>query len=162
VKIEVKHSEGLKRELSIEVPSDRVQTAMDQKFEEVKRSVTLKGFRKGKAPMNMIRSAYADEVRADVVDELIKATLPEAVKQETLNVASRPTLTNLNFNDDGGFTYTATLEVFPEIPSVTFDKLEIPTYEISVPDSEVDEVMTYFRKRHADIRPVQREAREGI
>ena len=161
MKIEVKQTEGLKRELSIEVPSDRVRTAMEKKFDEVKRSVTLKGFRKGKAPMNMIRSAYADEVKADVVDDLIKETLPEAVREQTLNVASRPTLTNLNFNDDGGFTYTATLEVFPEIPTVIFDKLEIPTYEIAIPDSEVDEVMAYFRKRHADIRPVEREAREG-
>ncbi len=161
MKIEVKQGEGLKRELSIEVPPDRVKSEMDKKFDEVKRSVTLKGFRKGKAPMTMIKTVYADEVKADVVDELIKATFPEAVRQHTLNVASRPTLTNLNFNDDGGFTYTATVEVFPEIPTVTFEKLEVPTHEITLKDEEVDEVMAYFRKRHADVRPVEREARDG-
>jgi len=161
VKIEVKQGEGLKRELSIEVPPDRVQTEMDKKFDEVKRSVTLKGFRKGKAPMTMIKTVYADEVKADVVDELIKATFPEAVRQHTLNVASRPTLTNLNFNDDGGFTYTATVEVFPEVPTVKFDKLEVPTHEITIKDEEVDDVMAYFRKRHADVRLVDREARQG-
>lgn len=161
MKIEVKQGEGLKRELSIEVPPDRVQTEMDKKFDEVKRSVTLKGFRKGKAPMTMIKTVYADEVKADVVDELIKATFPEAVRQHTLNVASRPTLTNLNFNDDGGFTYTATVEVFPEVPTVKFDKLEVPTHEITIKDEEVDDVMAYFRKRHADVRLVDREARQG-
>jgi trigger factor len=161
LKIEVKHGEGLKRELSVEVPPDRVQSEMDKKFDEVKRSVTLKGFRKGKAPMNMIKTVYADEVKADVVDELIKETLPEAVRQHTLNVASRPTLTNLNFNDDGGFTYTATVEVFPDISTVRFDKLEIPTREITVRDEEVDDVVAYFRKRHADVRLVDREARDG-
>jgi trigger factor len=51
--------------------------------------------------------------------------------------------------------------VFPDIPAVAFDKVEIPTYEIAIQDSEVDEVMAYFRKRHADIRPVERESREG-
>jgi len=161
VKIEVKQGDGLKRELSVEVPPDRVQSEMEKKFDEVKRSVTLKGFRKGKAPMTMIKTVYADEVKADVVDDLIKATLPEAVRQHTLNVASRPTLTNLNFNDDGGFTYTATVEVFPEIPTVTFEKLEIPTHEVTIKDEELDDVVAYFRKRHADVRPVDREAREG-
>jgi len=161
VKIEVKQGEGLKRELSIEVPPDRVQSEMDKKFDEVKRSVTLKGFRKGKAPMTMIKTVYADEVKADVVDELIKSTFPEAVRQHTLNVASRPTLTNLNFNDDGGFTYTATVEVFPEIPTVKFENLEVPTHEIAIKDEEIDEVVAYFRKRHADVRPVERVARDG-
>ena len=161
VKVEVKQGEGLKRELAIEIPADRVQTEMDKKFGEVKQTVTLKGFRKGKAPMAMIKSLYAGEVKADVVDELIKITYPEAVKQETLNVASRPTLTDFSFTDDGGFVYKATVEVMPEVPTLVFDKLEIPEYEINIEDKDVDGAVEYLRKRFADIRPVEREARDG-
>lgn len=161
MKVEVKQGEGLKREISIELPPDRVQTAINQKFEEVQQTVTLKGFRKGKAPMNMVKSMFADEVKADVVDELIKASYPEALKEKTLNVASRPTLTNLNFTDDGGLVFTATVEVFPEVDKVVFDKLEVASPEIEVKDEEVNDVIEYLRKRLATVRVVEREAREG-
>lgn len=161
VKVEVKQGDGLKRELAVEIPAERVQTELDKKFDEVKRTVTLKGFRKGKAPIAMIKTLYEGEVKADVVDELIKVTFPEAVKQHTLNVASRPTLTDFNFTDDGGLVYKATVEVFPEIPTITFDKLEIPEYDITIEDKDVDASVEYFRKRLAENRPVTREAREG-
>jgi trigger factor len=161
VKVEVKQGEGLKREISIELPAERVQTAIEQKFAEVQQSVTLKGFRKGHAPMNMVKSMYADEVKADVIDDLIKVSYPEALKEKTLNVASRPTLTNLNFTDDGGLVFTATVEVFPEVEKVLYDGFEVPNPEVEVKDEEVNDVIEYLRKRLATVRVVEREARDG-
>lgn len=160
MKVEVKQGEGLVRELSVEVPADRVSTEMEKKFEEVRQTVTLKGFRKGKAPMHMIKSIYANEVRADVVDELIKVTLPEAVKENELRVATRPTLTDFNFSDDGGFTYTAQVEIFPEIGAISYDDLKVTGSTGEVTDKEVNDVVEYLRKRFADTRPVEREARD--
>jgi trigger factor len=161
VKVEIKEVEGLKREISIQLPPERVQTAIEQKFEEVQQTVTLKGFRKGKAPMAMVKSMFADEVKADVVDELIKAVYPEAIKEKTLNVASRPTLTNLNFTDDGGLAFTAIVEVFPVVEHVKFDELEVAAPEVEIKDEEVNEVIEYLRKRMATVRQVEREARLG-
>ena len=145
MKVEIKDGEGLKREISIELPAERVQTAIEEKFDEVQQTVTLKGFRKGHAPMAKVKSMFADEVKADVVDELIKVTYPEAIKEKALNVASRPTLTNLNFTDDGGLVFTATVEVFPEVSTVAFDKLEVAAPEVEVKDEEVNEVIEYLR-----------------
>jgi trigger factor len=161
VKVEVKQGEGLKREISIVLPADQVQSAIEEKFAEVQQSVTLKGFRKGHAPMNIVKSMYADEVKADVVDELIKTSYPEALKEKLLNVASRPTLTDLNFTDDGGLAFTAIVEVFPDIEKVAYDGLEVPNPEIEVKDEEVNDVVEYLRKRMATVRAVEREARTG-
>lgn len=161
MKVEIKEGEGLKREISIELPAERVQTAIEAKFEEVQQTVTLKGFRKGHVPMARVKSMFADEVKADVVDELIKVTYPEAIKEKALNVASRPTLTNLNFTDDGGLVFTATVEVFPVVEKVVFDKLEVASPAIEVKDEEVNEVIEYLQKRMASVRQVEREARDG-
>ena len=157
----MKQGEGLKRELMIEVPADRVKSETDKMFAEVKRSVVLKGFRKGKAPMNLVRSLYAEQVKADVVDELIKDTLPEAVKEKDLHVASRPTLTDLKFGDDGSLVYSATVEVMPEVTTVKYDDLTVSSAPLEVADHEVNEVVEYVRKKYSDLRIVEREAREG-
>ena len=125
MKVEVKTGEGLVRELSVVVPAERVQTEMDKKFVEVQQKAEIKGFRKGKVPMNMIKNMFTNEVKADVVDDLIKETLPEAVKEHDLKVATRPTLTEFDFNEDGGFHYTAQVEVFPEVGTIAYAGIKI-------------------------------------
>ena len=158
MKVEVKTGEGLVREVSVAIPADRVQTEMEKKFVEVQQTTTLKGFRKGKAPMNMIKSMFENEVRADVVDELIKVTLPEAVKSNELRVATRPNLTDFKFSDDGGFNYTAQVEVFPEVGTITYPGLKVTADSSEIADKDVNEMVEYMRKRMATVRPVEREA----
>lgn len=158
MKVEVKTGEGLVRELSVVVPAERVQTEMEKKFVEVQQKAEIKGFRKGKVPMPMIKNMFANEVRADVVDDLIKETLPEAVKEHALKVATRPTLTDFNFNDDGGFNYTAQVEVFPEVGTIGYAGIKVTKEDGEVSDKDVNEMVDYMRKRMATVRPVEREA----
>jgi trigger factor len=161
LKIDVKQGDGLVRELSVEVPAERVVSETEKKFVEVQQNATIKGFRRGKAPMNMIKSLYAAEVRADVADEIIKDTLKAALTEKELKIASTPTLTDIKFTDDGGLAYTASVEVFPELSQVVFDNLKVFGTAITVEDSEVNDVVDYLRKRHSELRQVEREAREG-
>ncbi len=161
VKVELKELEDLGRELTVEVEPDLVNEKLDARYQEVRKGVTIKGFRKGKAPMHMIKSMYESEVRADVADDVIKATLPQAVQEKELRVAATPAITALDYRDNGGITYTAKLEVFPEIETVTTDGLKVTTREIEVADEEVEEAIESIRKTAADRREVNREVRAG-
>jgi len=158
VKAEIKQVEQLVRELHIEVPADMVSAKMEEKLQDVRRTAALKGFRKGKVPMNMIRSIYGDQIKLDVAEEIIKSTYPQIVRENTLRVASYPQVTGLNYEDDGRFTYTATVEVFPEIEKVEYSNLSLVGEEIEVKDEEVDEVVEILRKRHSEVREVDRPA----
>lgn len=158
MKVEVKTGEGLRRQLFVTVPSDLVASETEKKLLDVQRSTEIKGFRKGKVPMNMIRSMFTEQVKADVIDSLIKDTFPNAIQQSELRIASRPNLSDLKFADDGGFTYTADIEVFPEIARVDFDNLELTSRDLTVADKEVDEVVTYMRRRMSELRTVARPA----
>ena len=90
MKVDVKESEGLKRQLVIELPVESVKTEMDSQFREKRKNATLKGFRKGKAPMDMIQSLFKDEVTIAAADNLIKMTYPEAIRETKLKVATPP------------------------------------------------------------------------
>jgi trigger factor len=161
VKIEVKTKEGLARELSVKIPAETVQSEMDKKLTELRKTVTLKGFRKGKAPMDMIRAHYSDKVRGDVVDELFRQSLMTAVEENKLKIAGRPTVTDLDLGDDGSMAYTADLEVFPELDKVGFEGIELPKIEIEVEDKEVDEIIGAYRKQFSETKVVDRAAAEG-
>ncbi len=161
VKVEVKEVEELVRELAIEVEPAQVTEKMESKFAEVRRSVTLKGFRKGHAPMDVIKRMYADEVKSDVLEEIMKATYPQAVREKELHVAAAPEITAFNLTDDGGLAYTARVEVMPKIETVSYDNLEITTVDIDVKDEEVEQASKQVQKSFAEQRVVTREIREN-
>lgn len=160
MKIEVTQGEGLIKQLNVEVPAETVNTEMDKLFAEARKEADLKGFRKGKAPMNMIRSIYGDKVKADVADQLLQSSLQDAVRKNELKIASKPTITAIDFSDEGAFSYTAEIEVLPEIEKVAFDHLELKTEKVEVSDAEIDEVLDHYRRQQSHLRPVEREASE--
>ncbi len=156
MKVAVTEGAGLVRQVSVEIPSETVKSELDKKFAEVRKNVDVKGFRKGKVPMDRIMTMYGDAVKADVVEEIIRTTYPQAVKQEDLRVAAHPTVTEADFTDDGGFAYTAEVEVFPVIETVNTEGLEANVPDVTIGDKEVDEFVGVMLKRSADERPVDR------
>ena len=160
LKIDLKEKEGLVREVTIEIPAETVKSEIEKQLAEVRRKVTLKGFRKGKAPMDRIKSIYGNEVKATAADELIKNTYPEAVKEKVMKVAAPPMVTDLKFNDDGSMLYVARVEIMPEIDGVDYGGLELVKTEFEVEDREVEEVVQYYRMRFSDVQKVEREAQD--
>lgn len=156
MKVELTEKEELKRELNIEVPAEQVESEINRKLNDFRKKSTIKGFRKGKAPMTMIKSLYGDEARAEVADELIKSTLNDAVKEKELKIAGPPTLTKLDFNDAGDLVYSAEVEVFPELGTIVFDGLEKKESTIEVTDEELEEIMGFYRQRYSELREVNR------
>ena len=125
MKVEVENGAGLTRKLSVEIPAQTFNSEMEKKLTELRRTVTLKGFRKGNAPIDMIRSQFGDQVKADVVDELFRQSLSNAIDTHKMKIAGRPTVTDLDLAEDGTMTYKAEVEVFPEIEKVAYDGLTL-------------------------------------
>ncbi|MFQ6007530.1 MAG: trigger factor [Candidatus Zixiibacteriota bacterium] len=161
MKVEVKEVEQLVLELSVEIPADVVNGEMEKAFADLRRTATVKGFRKGKAPMSIIKSIYSDEIMSDVADELIRSSYPKAVEEKKLDVASRPQVTAFHYDDDGSFRYTAKVEVLPKIGTIDLTNLQITSANIEVKDKDVDVVAESIRAMYADFRPVEREVQEN-
>ena len=161
MKIEIKELDQLQREVSIEIPAETVNEKMEKKFIEVRKKADLKGFRPGKAPMNVIKQTYSNEVKADVLDDLLKESYPKAIKEKNLNVASYPTVTFMDLNDTGDFKYTAKVEVFPKLEKVELDGLEIEKLEVEVKDEEVKEYLEMLQKQHSSLNKVERPIKEN-
>jgi trigger factor len=161
VTVNVENGDGLTRKVSVQVPAETFQTEMEKKLDELRQGITLKGFRKGKAPLDMVRSQYGDKVKADVVDELFRSSLSSAIDDHQLKLAGRPTVTALDLADDGTLSYQAELEVFPEIARVEYDGLALQTEELTVADNDVDEIVQHYRKQFSQLRPLDRSAQDG-
>jgi len=158
LKSEIKSSDGLVREIEVEIPAEMVDEAFSEQYKKYQKEAKIKGFRPGKVPQNVIKSKFYDLIKGDVLEDLIKKSYPQAVREHELKVASPPDFPNLDIQEGSPFKYIAKVEVMPVIETVDFDKVILPREEIEVRDPEVDSVVDYLRKKNAEIRPVERPA----
>ena len=156
----IKSSDGLKREIEVEVPADIVDAAFAERYHKYRKEANIKGFRPGKAPLAIIKSKFQEAIRDEVIQELVNDSYPQAVKEHDLDVASAPRFPEIDLKEGAPFKYVAEVEIMPVIEKVEYDGLELPKEEIEVKDEEVQTVVDYLRKKHSELRVVDRPAKE--
>ena len=140
---------GLERRLEIAVPAHQITGEIEHRLKELSRTARLKGFRPGKAPLTVIRQQYGDQVRAEVVDSVVRKSFADAVRQENLNPAADPVIEPLTIEPNSDLKYTAVFEVLPEIklkvgPSITIER---PTAVVT--DADLEAMIQSMRKQLA-------------
>src|ERR1700683_3558463 len=90
MKSQVEKLDGLKHRLNVEVPPETVTAALDKMYKDVQRVAKFKGFRPGKAPMNLVRSTYKDKVENDVATQIIQEHYEKAIDEHSLQPVNYP------------------------------------------------------------------------
>ena len=91
MRVSIETTSGLERRLTVGVPSDRVDGAVEKKLRDAARNVRLPGFRPGKVPMKVMQQRFGAGVRQEVIGEVISQSFQEAVISENLRPAGQPT-----------------------------------------------------------------------
>ena len=118
---------GLERSLQVRVPAKRIEREVEVVLRSVSRSANLKGYRPGKVPEKVIRQRFGEQVRCEVMQDIIRSTYGEALSRQQLRPAGEP---QIDAAPDAGasgadFAYTASFEVFPEFTVVGLDTVAI-------------------------------------
>jgi trigger factor len=160
-KAEITSSAGLRHTLRIEAPSENVRIAFEEEFRKIQKRVTLKGFRKGKAPLSHIRSQFGTEVQGEVIEKLVNSCYQSAIQTLELHPATMPNVTDVTLKEGEPFVCMAEVEVFPEIKSVDLAGLTAVETSPEVSDEEIEDVIDSLRKRHAEMKDVERSAKQS-
>ena len=161
MQVSVEATGGLERRMTVNVDEERIASAVDDRLKNMTRTVKLKGFRKGKVPFKVVKQHYGQQVRDEVVGEVLQSTFYEAVSQEKLQPAGSPSFDDLKNEPGQGLAYTATFEVYPELElkPLAEQTVEKPVTEIS--DADIDKMIETIRKQNITWQSVEREAKEG-
>ena len=106
---------GLTRRLEVAVPANEVAKEVQQRLKQLSRTARLKGFRPGKAPLAVITKQFGEQVRAEVLNDLMRTSFAEAVSQEKLRPAGGPRIEPITLGPETDLKYAAHFEVLPEI-----------------------------------------------
>jgi trigger factor len=162
MQVSVENTGNLERKLTVQVPEAEILGKIESKLRELCKKVKLKGFRPGRVPMSVVKQRYGKQVRQDVVNETVQASLQQAIQDENLRPASMPRLDTPPENlDSGDLEFSAVIEVYPEMGDIDLSKIEISNPDVEVGDGDVEEMLQTLRIQRRVWNPVERTAQAG-
>lgn len=130
-----------KRRINITVPATDVQKQWNKVVQDLQGSAAIRGFRKGKAPLSLVKTVYAKEILNKVVDTLVNESYKTVVKEEKLQVVGQPKLENEGpLNENVDFAFSAVVEVFKPIEIHDYKGLTVTLPAQLSPTAEQEEV----------------------
>ena len=150
MQVSVETTQGLERRLTITVPAATVSKEIENRLRGLAKTQRIDGFRPGKVPAKVIKKRFGAAVAEEVAGEIMQRNFYEAIVAEKLNLAGAPTLEPAQVKDGEDFSFTATLEVYPEFEVAGVEAIEIEKSVSSVTDADVDGMIETLRKQHAE------------
>jgi trigger factor len=161
-------AEGLKRELSVVLPATELSARVDQRIEEMKDRVQLKGFRKGKVPPNHLRKVYGRSLMAEVLQEAVEETTRQALTDRNERPAMQP---KVDLPEDeakienviagkADLEFTMAYEILPNFELVDLSTVEVERLTADVEDKAVDDALAQIAERNTKFEPTEDRAAE--
>ncbi|MFL5812508.1 MAG: trigger factor [Bdellovibrionia bacterium] len=163
--VQVEKPSSILRKLTIKVPATVVDNRFQKGLVEVQRTAKLKGFRPGQAPISMIKQFYGEDVRHRLFHSLADEAFREAVVKEKITAVGRPQIEapehqhgkeehDHGVSEGKDFTFTATVEVLPEIEVKNYTGVALTKEKTEVTDEQVEGVIKNILDSQAELVPV--------
>ncbi|MFK3649123.1 trigger factor [Lysobacter enzymogenes] len=151
---------SLERRLTFSLPAENLETQVGGRLREIARGANIKGFRPGKVPAKIIEQRFGAQVRAEILDGMLRESFGDAIRKEQLQIAGNPAIEPAG-EADGTLSYVATFEVVPDFGDIDVSKLEVVRHTAEVSDADIDAMIENLRLQRRTLNPVERGAQEG-
>src|SRR6202050_1759958 len=152
---------ALSRRLEVAVPAAEVANEVQQRLKRLSRTARLKGFRPGKAPLAVVTKQFGEQVRAEVVNDLMRTSFAQAVNEKKLRPAGGPRIEPIALGPESDLKYAAHFEVLPEVRVNPPEALAIERPAATVTEADIDAMIENMRAQRPVFTAVDRPARNG-
>ncbi len=154
IQITTKKSAGVERLLTVTVPAAEVKAVENKTAKRYATSVRLPGFRPGKAPADLVRKRYKEQIRQEVIERVVQEAFQQVLDKENLKVAAQPHVHDLKFNEGQEMTFDLHVEVRPEITLERVSGFALSRQPAEVTDQAVADQIEQLRDQRAAWSPV--------
>ena len=139
MKVEVKSKKGLRTILSVIVDKKNIQAKMEERLKELQKEVSLKGFRPGKVPPEVIKSQFGKSIYGEVVDKILRETTSKAIDEKKLKVAGQPKIDLKQFGEGKDLNYELQIDCLPSVTLKNFEKFKATSFKVKIEDKIIEE-----------------------
>lgn len=158
MKVQIERLDTTRVRLDIEIPSEDVNAALAETCESLRTQVSIPGFRKGRVPVAILKSRFPEYVNSEAVRYLVAPAYEDAIYNERLNPLTQPTFTpplnELQVKENEPFTFSATVDIRPNISLPNYDELVTDKNPVNVPREDVDAYITRLQAQSATYEPL--------
>ncbi len=161
MKAEVERLGECKVALKIEVPADKVTEELNNLYQDLQKKAKLPGFRRGKVPLDVLKTYFAGSIKADALDRLIPDTYQKALKENNFVPCSQPKIEGIECEENRPLSFKATVEIKPEVRLKRYKGIRTKRVVKIVTEEDVGHALKRLQHRHAEFiaaenRPVKK------
>ena len=146
-------AEGLKREYKISIPATDIDGKVTHKLTEVGRDLQIPGFRRGKAPLPVLKMRFGKSVLGEVLEEALQDSVAKTLEDKDLKPAMQPKVEIDNFEEGGDLEYTMSLEVLPDFTVMDLKSIELERFKVPVTQETIDQALVSFAENRKESEP---------
>ena len=161
MKFSFKSKAEINQSLNIVVPNKDIEEQVSTKLKAAQKDSKLKGFRKGKAPMDVVSSMFGPEIRQEVIWDLASKTFSKLAQEKDLKIVSRPNLIPESLDEGKDAKFKATFEVYPEVSLAKISKISFTNFLCDITDEDLDKTINNLQKRMSQWEPVDEVSKDG-
>jgi trigger factor len=138
MKVTIENIKGLNKDVKVFIDKKTMNSHMDEKYEEIKGTVNLKGFRPGKVPKEVLKRQFGKAVFGEVLDKVLKETSTKALEENKIKPAGQPKLDLKIYGEDKELEYVLSVTELPKVEIKSIESIKFDQYSVKIDDSETD------------------------
>ena len=138
MKVTIENKKGLNKDLKVFIDKKTISTYMDDKYEEIKKTIVLKGFRPGKVPKDVLKRQFGKAVFGEVLDKVLKDTTTKALDENKIKPAGQPKIDLKTYGEDKDLEYIISVTELPKVEVKSIENIKFDEYNVSIDSSETD------------------------
>lgn len=161
MQVSVESVGNLERRVTLSLPAEDVDNQVGGRLREIARTARINGFRPGKVPTKVVEQRFGSQVRAEILDGLLREAMDKAVRENEMRIAGAPQIEQAEEADEGELKYVASFELVPEFGELDMSKLEVVRHTSDVADADIDRMLVNLQQQRASWSKVTRAAKIG-
>ncbi len=163
MKVTIENKKGLNKDVKVFIDKKTINNYMDEKYEEIKGTVNLKGFRPGKVPREVLKRQFGKAIFGEVLDKVLKETSTKALQDNKIKPAGQPKLDLKTFGEDKDLEYVLSVTELPKVELKTIENIKFEEYEIKIDQKETDKRIKEIAKNQPSFKDADdnAKAKEG-
>jgi len=158
MKVTIENIKGLNKDIKVFIDKKTMSAHMDQKYEEIKGTVNLKGFRPGKVPRDVLKRQFGQSIFSEVLDKVLKETSTKALEDNKIKPAGQPKLDLKTYGEDKDLEYVISVTELPKVELKSVEKIRFDEYSVKIDINETDKRIKEIAKNQNNFKDVN----EGV
>ena len=138
MKVTIENKKGLNKDVKVFVDKKTMNAYMDKKYEEIKGTINLKGFRPGKVPREILKRQFGKAIFNEVLDKVLKDTSTKALEENKIKPAGQPKLDLKTYGEDKELEYILSVTELPKVEVKSIENIKFDEYSVKIDSKETD------------------------